>query len=143
MSRFLRQPKVRVSISGLSFKCATSNGAESIPTDEPTTEESTDGVVAWAVDTDYLEGQIVSYDGTDYRVMQDHTSSEVYPPNAEGVAALYMVYRGADLHEWIANEYIEQGWQRTYEGSTYECIAATAVANIYSPDVATSVWSKI
>ncbi len=76
--------------------------------------------------------------------MQDIDNAlESQSPSSEGVLALYKPYQGAELCEWLYGEYIEQGWQREYDGVIYECIAETAVANTYSPDVATSVWVEV
>lgn len=91
----------------------------------------------------YKEGAIICYGGTAYRVMQDTVASEVYNPSDDGMLAIYMVYRGDGTYEWMYGEYVEKGWERTYEGETYKCISATAVANIYPPTEAISVWEKI
>lgn len=43
----------------------------------------------WAKNTYYEKDQIIRHKGELYRVGQDHTSSETYPPSARGVTALY------------------------------------------------------
>lgn len=43
----------------------------------------------WVKDKDYEEDQIIRHKGELYRIGQDHTSQEIYPPDAEGVTALY------------------------------------------------------
>lgn len=43
----------------------------------------------WAKDTSYEKDQIVRYKDELYRIGQDHTSQEIYPPDSEGVTALY------------------------------------------------------
>ena len=43
----------------------------------------------WVKDTPYKKGQIIRHKGELYRIGQDHTSQEIYPPDEEGVTALY------------------------------------------------------
>ena len=43
----------------------------------------------WKPDNDYEKDQIISYKEELYRIGQDHTSQEIYPPDSEGVTALY------------------------------------------------------
>jgi len=97
---------------------------------------------AWAHPVDYAVGDIVTYtDGNLYVVRQAHTSqSDWQPPN---VLALYMVYRAnADtLLDWIQSEAVEVGWQRTYNGNTYECIQAHVTE--FTPDVVPALWSLV
>ncbi len=115
----------------------TSTTTDQMPS-EGTASECIYDALEW--NKEYKEGSIVCYDGLAYRIMQDTVSSEYYKPTDEGMLAIYMRYRGEDLYEWLYGEYVEQGWQRSYEGVVYECITATAVANIYPPNIAVSVW---
>ena len=43
----------------------------------------------WIKNKDYEKDQIIRHKGELYRIGQDHTSSETYPPSARGVTALY------------------------------------------------------
>lgn len=43
----------------------------------------------WVKDTFYEKDQIIRYKDELYRIGQDHTSQEIYPPDSEGVTALY------------------------------------------------------
>lgn len=44
---------------------------------------------AWKADTEYKQNKLLVCNGKLYRVAQNLTSSAVYPPDAEGVLALY------------------------------------------------------
>ena len=44
---------------------------------------------AWEPGVEYLKDTLLSHSGKLYKVNQDHTSQEIYPPDAEGVTALY------------------------------------------------------
>ncbi len=109
-------------------------------TETDSTEEGTCTYDAIEWGKSYSEGDIVCYNGVSYRIMQDTVADANYKPSDEGMLAIYMVYRGSDRYEWLYGEYVEQGWVREYEDIAYECMTATAVANIYPPDVAVSVW---
>ncbi len=43
----------------------------------------------WVKDTFYEKDQIIRYKDELYRIGQDHTSQEIYPPDSKGVTALY------------------------------------------------------
>lgn len=91
------------------------------------------------VGTQVLIDTLVAKDGTKYLVMQTHTASNDYPPDSEGVLALYQAYRSGDLMEWLAGEYAVTGYQRSWDGVDYVAIQ-DAGANIYSPDAVPAIW---
>lgn len=70
----------------------------------------------WAKDTEYEKDQIIQHKGELYRIGQDHTSQEIYPPDAEGVTALYS-------HITIDEETGYEEW-KPWDG----------VSGIYQPD---------
>lgn len=70
----------------------------------------------WAKNTYYEKDQIIRHKGELYRVGQDHTSSETYPPSARGVTALYS-------HITIDEETGYEEW-KPWDG----------VSGIYQPD---------
>lgn len=70
----------------------------------------------WVKDKDYEKDQIIRHKGELYRIGQDHTSQEIYPPDAEGVTALYS-------HITIDEETGYEEW-KPWDG----------VSGIYQPD---------
>ncbi len=154
MKRLLKQPRVRIALGDISISGASCSSADSGSEDGSSgTDESTDsevedstssGYKEWAVAGSYKQWEIITHNGVDYIVMQDITDAlESQSPDADDMLALYMIWRGEGLYEWLYGEYVKLGWQRTYEGDTYECITETAGANIYEPIAVESVWSKV
>ena len=98
---------------------------------------------AWDYPIAYSVDDIVTYDGAMYVVRQAHTSqSDWQPPN---VLALYRVYRtdAETLLDWIASESVKVGWQRTYDGDTYECLQAHVTQADWTPDVVPALWQLV
>ena len=98
---------------------------------------------AWAVGVAYQVDDICTYDGDLYVVRRAHTSqADWQPPN---VLALYRVYRqdAETLLEWIPSESVEVGWQRTYDGTTYECIQAHTTQSDWTPPATPALWSIV
>jgi len=100
---------------------------------------------AWTYPVDYEVGNIVTYtDGNLYVVRQGHRSQvDWFPPVV--TPTLFMVYRAnADtLLDWIAGEKVELGWQRTYNGDTYECLQGHVTQSDWTPDVVPNLWSLV
>lgn len=101
----------------------------------------------WAPDTDYKQCQTVMRDGHLYRVSQDHTSQEIYPPETAGESLYYpivvapdgiIVYR--ECHG--AYDMVRKGERRHYpdaEGPVYEALKGTS----YSPDGYPQHWTRV
>jgi hypothetical protein len=66
---------------------ASSDGSES--SGEALSQSQCAAAKAWAPNTAYKVGDVVSFEGVDYVVIQAHTSGSVWPPNI--VPALYQV----------------------------------------------------
>lgn len=52
----------------------------------------------WQPDTEYKQWQLITHKGIAYQVQQDTTSQEIYPPDGNGLLAIYVPYvvPGAD-----------------------------------------------
>lgn len=101
----------------------------------------------WEPDTEYKKCQTVMRDGQLYRVSQDHTSSDVYPPETAGESLYYPITVAPDgiiVYRMCHGEYdmVRKGELRHYpdaDGPVYEALEDTA----YSPDVYPQHWKKV
>lgn len=101
----------------------------------------------WKPGMDYKKCQTVMRDGQLYRVSQDHTSQEVYPPETAGESLYYPITVAPDgiiVYRMCHGEYdmVRKGERRHYpdaEGPVYEALADTA----YSPDTYPQHWTKL
>ena len=88
------------------------------------------------------EGKIYSYDGGMVIVRQPHERT-IYPP--EETPALFSVYRAnTEGAAWVANEAVEKGDTRTYNGKTYQCIQPHTTQVDYTPTATINVlWKEV
>ena len=88
------------------------------------------------------EGKIYSYNGGMVIVRQPHERT-IYPP--EETPALFSVYRAnTEGAEWVANEAVEKGDTRTYNGKTYQCIQPHTTQVDYTPEATLNVlWKEV
>lgn len=101
----------------------------------------------WEPGTDYRQCQTVMRNGRLYRVSQDHTSQEVYPPETAGESLYYPIEVAPDgiiVYRTCHGAYdmVRKGERRHYpdaEGPVYEALADTA----YSPDTYPQHWTKL
>ena len=101
----------------------------------------------WAPGTDYRQCQTVMRDGRLYRVSQDHTSQEIYPPETAGESLYYPIEVAPDgiiVYRTCHGQYdmVRKGERRHYpdaEGPVYEALADTA----YSPNTYPTHWTKL
>lgn len=101
----------------------------------------------WKPDTEYKKCQTVMRDGQLYRVSQDHTSQEVYPPETAGESLYYPIEVAPDgiiVYRTCHGEYdmVRKGELRHYpgaDGPVYEALADTA----YSPDAYPQHWREV
>lgn len=130
-------------MSEISLVCTSVNNAENeAETEDIVTEETSN--TSWAVGNSYSKGDIFTHNGVTYIAMQDIENAQAnQAPDDTDMLALYMIYRGEELFDWLYGEYVKEGWQRSYEGVIYECINETAGANIYPPTEAVSVWCEV
>jgi len=86
-------------------------------------------------------GVIYSYQGDLVICRQTHERT-IYAP--ADTPALFSVYRVAGgLLEWVANEKVLVGDQRTYLAKTYNCIQAHVTQVDWTPDKTSTLWSLV
>lgn len=105
-----------------------------------------DAIDEWKADTKYAVGDIVSYNGSVYRVVQSHTSQSDWLPDS--VPALYaLLYKGtepeSEIPEWVqpdsTNPYMK-GDKVSYNGEIYESLIDN---NVWSPEAYPAGWQLI
>lgn len=106
-------------------------------------------VDAWSSDTEYKTGKRVAYNGTVYKVLQDHTSQSDWTPDT--AASLYAKVliptdedgEQTDIPEWeqpeSTNGYMT-GDRVMYEGQIYESLIDN---NVWSPSAYPQGWQLI
>lgn len=87
-------------------------------------------------------GAIYGYAGGLVIVRQSHTRTEHAP---EDVPALLLVYREGTTGalEWVANERVEVGTQRTYAGKTWRALQAHTTQADWTPPVVPALWWEV
>ena len=99
---------------------------------------------AWKADTEYKQDKLLVYNGKLYRVAQNLTSSEVYPPDAEGALALYRpvdkTHAGTqdDPIPYVYGMDCAKDKYYSYAGKVYLC-KADMPACVWPPDTA-GLW---
>lgn len=101
----------------------------------------------WDPDTAYKKCQALMRKGQLYRVSQDHTSSDVYPPETAGESLYYPITVAPDgiiVYRTCHGEYdmVRKGERRHYpgaDGPVYEALEDTA----YSPDAYPAHWRQV
>lgn len=97
----------------------------------------------WVADTAYKADKLLVHNGKLYRVAQNLTSSAVYPPDAEGVLALYRpvdkTHAGTqeDPIPYVYGMDCTSGKYYSYNGKIYLCKADLKPC-IWNPD--SSIW---
>ena len=94
----------------------------------------------WTPDTPYAVGDLACYDDSLWKCRQAHTAQSDWQPDV--VLALWLRYRkNADtLLDWVGNEPVKVGWQRTYEGATYTCLQAHVTQVDWTPPAVPALW---
>ena len=101
----------------------------------------------WEPDTEYRQCQTFMRQGQLYRVSQDHTSQEAYPPETAGESLYYPITVAPDgviVYRACHGEYdmVRKGERRHYpdaEGPVYEALEDTS----YSPDTYPGHWRAV
>ena len=88
------------------------------------------------------EGVVYSYNRGMVIVRQPHERT-IYAP--EDTPALFYVYRAnTEGAGWVANEPVEKGDTRTFEGKTYQCIQPHTTQVDYTPTATLGVlWKEV
>jgi len=83
--------------------------------------------------------QVYNYNDTAVICRQTHFRTEHVP---EDIPALFIVYRegGNDL-EWVPNEQVYVGDERTYDSIVYVCIQSHVTQDDWTPPVANVLWA--
>ena len=91
--------------------------------------------------TELVAGVVYAWNGQNVIVRQDHTRTEHDP---DTVPALFLVYRESyDGMEWIANENVLKGDERTHDSINYECIQSHTTVVGQTPDLVPALWVVI
>lgn len=86
-------------------------------------------------------GEVYSYNGGMVVVEQDHNRT-IYTP--EETPALFSVYRAnTEGMEWVANEQVIVGDERTYGGKNYICLQSHQTLSTWTPDVTPALWKEV
>lgn len=102
----------------------------------------------WEPGEDYAKGKRVTYNGIVYEVQQQTTASEVYPPDAEGVLAIYVPLSTdgsgtlEDPYVWIYGMHVEAGVYVTYNGQMYKAKSPMKPC-VWAPGSDTNVWEVV
>ena len=102
----------------------------------------------WQAGQSYAQGKRVTYNGIVYEIQQQTTASEVYPPDAEGVLAIYVPLStsGSGTLEapyvWIYGMHVEDGVYVTYNGQTYKAKSDMKPC-VWTPGSDPNVWEVI
>ena len=106
--------------------------------------ECSDLYPAWELGATFAVDDLVSYDDALWKCRQAHTAHDAswYPPN---VPALWLRYRkDADtLLDWVIGERVLVGWQRTYDGGTYQAIQEHVTQADWTPPNVPALWSVV
>ena len=99
---------------------------------------------AWEAGKDYKADKLLTHKGRLYRVVGNLTSSEVYPPDADGVLALYRPIDAAhmgtldDPIPWVYGMDCAEGKYYSYGDKLYLCKADMPACG-WAPDTA-GLW---
>ena len=102
----------------------------------------------WKADTEYKQNKLLVHNGKLYRVAQNLTSSAVYPPDAEGVLALYRpvdkTHAGTqeDPIPYVYGMDCTSGKYYSYNGKIYLCKADLKPC-VWNPDSGIWQWEAI
>src|ERR1035437_8081145 len=100
------------------------------------------GIPAWAVGLAVLVGQVYSYSGLLYQVVQSHTTQSTWTPDI--ARSLFTPYRPpGTVAPWVqplgSFDAYPLGWQVTYGGYTWQSLIA---ANVWLPASGT-LWLNL
>ena len=89
----------------------------------------------------YSVGDVASYDGVLYRVVQAHRSQADWTPDK--VPALFKVHRTPEMTEWVAGIAVKAGERFGYGGATWEVVQGHTTQKGWEPDRVPSLWKKV
>lgn len=102
----------------------------------------------WQAEQSYAQGKRITYNGIVYEVQQATTSSSVYPPDGEGVLALYapLSTDGSgtleDSYVWIYGMHLETGEYVVYNNTVYKAKSPMKPCT-WTPGSDANVWETV
>lgn len=102
----------------------------------------------WQAGQFYAQGKRITYNGIVYEVQQQTTASEVYPPDAEGVLAIYVPLSTdgsgtlEDPYVWIYGMHVKIGEYVVYDETVYKAKSDMKPC-VWTPGSDTNVWEEI
>ncbi|MFA5307846.1 MAG: carbohydrate-binding protein [Candidatus Babeliales bacterium] len=88
------------------------------------------------------KGEIYSYGNGAVMVVQKHTRTAYAPELTPDLFNFYRDNQSQTL-DWVKNEKVEKGWERTYDNKTYECIQPHVTYVGYEPSKTPALWKLI
>jgi hypothetical protein len=95
----------------------------------------------WVAHHSYRTGDLVSFDGQIYQCIQAHTSQSTWTPPS--TPALWEIPTPCGVVPWAPQTAYVVGSQVTFQGHTYECIAAHESQVGWTPTAAPSLWQRV
>ena len=93
-----------------------------------------------AAGAELATGEVYAWNGQNVIVRQDHTRTEHDP---DTVPALFTIYReDYDGMEWIANEEVKLGDERTWDAVKYQAITGHVTVAGQTPDLVPALWKR-
>jgi hypothetical protein len=100
------------------------------------------GISPWKVYVKYSIGQLVMYNGIEYKCLQDHTSLDNWDP--KDTLALWLPIAKGHGSEWQVNVYYTVGQLVTYNKIQYKCIQShTSIINWFPSADTTVLWKPL
>jgi hypothetical protein len=99
---------------------------------------------AWISGIPLAVGDIVSFEGLLYRVIQAHTTQSDWAPPI--VPALFNRVREPQDNsplEWVAGESVSVGDERLYQGTLYRAIQAHTTQADWTPPAVPALWAVV
>jgi len=101
----------------------------------------------WTVGMVIPSKAVVQYKGIKYYCATGATAQAHFPPDGQGLEAVYKPYTDKELKNWIYNEYVESGWQRIDpNGNTYEVYnvgGGALMNNLWQPSALPANWKLL
>ncbi len=95
----------------------------------------------WELDKFYGAGTKLCYNNVLYMTVKSalgvpQCTPDITPKN-------YLIYRGTTKDTWMSQEYVQNGWQREYNGKLYESIMCYVKENLITPDNNPCYWKEV
>jgi len=97
-------------------------------------------------DSGHLEAGVIYQHGDQVVIVRQPHDRGVYGDDPSAYPTLWLVYRedAADVLEWIANESVERGMRRVYDGVTYRCLQPHVTQSDWTPPATLlTLWAVV